>query len=117
MSKVVKKLSCYDAVIIVDIGYFQHSRHEMEVLFPFLDDGYERGSLMITINLPFSKWEQIFKDPRMPQLLLIGWHITVRFRSSTLKGTGWEWPRKIRAKNLMAGKRALSEWILSKANL
>jgi DNA replication protein DnaC len=26
-------------------------------------DRYERGSLMITSNLPFSKWEQIFKDP------------------------------------------------------
>ena len=63
MSKVVKKLSCYDAVIIDDIGYVQHSRHEIEVLFTFLADRYERGSLMITSNLPFSKWEQIFKDP------------------------------------------------------
>jgi len=26
-------------------------------------DRYEQGSLMITSNLPFSKWEQIFKDP------------------------------------------------------
>jgi DNA replication protein DnaC len=63
MSKVVKKLSRYDAVIIDDIGYVQHSRQEMEVLFTFLTDRYERGSLMITSNLPFSKWEQIFKDP------------------------------------------------------
>ena len=63
MSKVFKKLSRYDAVIIDDIGYVQHSRQEMEVLFTFLADRYERGSLMITSNLPFSKWEQIFKDP------------------------------------------------------
>jgi DNA replication protein DnaC len=63
MSKVLKKLSRYDAVIIDDIGYVQHSRHEIEVLFTFLADRYERGSLMITSNLPFSKWEQIFKDP------------------------------------------------------
>jgi len=63
MSKVLKKLSRYDAVIIDDIGYVQHSRQEMEVLFTFLADRYERGSLMITSNLPFSKWEQIFKDP------------------------------------------------------
>jgi len=33
------------------------------VLFTFLADGYERGSLMITSNLVFSQWEQIFKDP------------------------------------------------------
>ena len=63
MTKLLKKLSRYDAVIIDDIGYVQQSRQEMEVLFTFLADRYERGSLMITSNLPFSKWEQIFKDP------------------------------------------------------
>ncbi len=63
MSKVVKKLSRYDAVIIDDIGYVQHSRQEMEVLFTLLGDRYERCSLMITSNSPFSKLEQIFKDP------------------------------------------------------
>jgi DNA replication protein DnaC len=35
----------------------------MEVLFTLLADRYERGSVMITSNLPFSRWEQIFKDP------------------------------------------------------
>ena len=63
MSKLFKKISRYDAIIVDDIGYVQHSRQEMEVLFTLLADRYERGSLMITSNLPFSKWEQIFKDP------------------------------------------------------
>jgi DNA replication protein DnaC len=63
MSKLLKKLSRYDAIIVDDIGYVQQSRQEMEVLFTFLADRYERGSLMITSNLPFSKWEKIFKDP------------------------------------------------------
>jgi len=63
MVKLLKKLSRFDAVIIDDIGYVQQSRQEMEVLFTFMADRYERGSLMITSNLPFSKWEQIFKDP------------------------------------------------------
>jgi DNA replication protein DnaC len=35
----------------------------MEVLFTLLAERYERGSVMISSNLPFSKWEQIFKDP------------------------------------------------------
>jgi len=35
----------------------------MEVLFTFLADRYERASIMLTSNLPFSKWEKIFKDP------------------------------------------------------
>jgi len=56
------KLGKNDAIIIDDIGYVQQDRHEMEVLFTLLADRYERGSLMITSNLPFSKWESIFKD-------------------------------------------------------
>ncbi len=63
LARVFKKLSRYDAVILDDIGYVQQSRDEMEVLFSFLGERYERGSLMITSNLPFSKWEKIFKDP------------------------------------------------------
>lgn len=63
LSKLLKSLSKYDAIIIDDIGYVQQSREEMEVLFTLLADRYERTSIMITSNLPFSKWEQIFKDP------------------------------------------------------
>jgi DNA replication protein DnaC len=63
LSRALKKLSKYDALIIDDIGYVQQDRSEMEVLFTLLAERYERGSVMITSNLPFSKWEQIFKDP------------------------------------------------------
>ncbi len=63
LSRFLKKLSRYDALIIDDIGYVQQDRSEMEVLFTLLADRYERGSVMITSNLPFSRWEQIFKDP------------------------------------------------------
>lgn len=63
LSAALNKLSKYEAVIIDDIGYVQQSREEMEVLFSFLSHRYERSSVMLTSNLPFSKWEQIFKDP------------------------------------------------------
>ena len=63
LSRMIKRLSKHDAIIIDDIGYVQHSREEMEVLFTLLAERYERGSIMITSNLPFSKWEVIFKDP------------------------------------------------------
>lgn len=62
LSRMLKKLAKYDALIIDDIGYVQQDRSEMEVLFTLLAERYERGSVMITSNLPFSKWEQIFKD-------------------------------------------------------
>jgi len=59
----LKKYSGFDVIIIDDIGYVQHSRDEMEVLFTFLADRYERKSLMISSNLMFSEWDKIFKDP------------------------------------------------------
>jgi len=63
LSRMIKRLSKYDAIIIDDIGYVQQNREEMEVLFTLLAERYERGSIMITSNLPFSKWEIIFRDP------------------------------------------------------
>jgi DNA replication protein DnaC len=45
------------------MGYVQQSCEEMEVLFTLLSERYERGSVLLTSNLPFSKWEGIFKDP------------------------------------------------------
>ncbi len=59
----LKKLDKFDVIILDDIGYVQQSRDEMEVLFTLLSDRYERKSLMISSNLVFSKWDQIFKDP------------------------------------------------------
>jgi DNA replication protein DnaC len=63
LARVLKRLARYDALIIDDIGYVQQDREEMEVLFSLLAARYERGSVLVTSNLPFSKWELIFKDP------------------------------------------------------
>ena len=57
------KLDHYAALILDDIGYVQHNREEMEVLFTLLADRYEKRSVIITTNLVFSDWGQIFKDP------------------------------------------------------
>lgn len=63
LPQTVTRLHRFDAVIIDDIGYVQHSREEMEVLFQFLAERYETKSVIITSNLVFSQWDQIFKDP------------------------------------------------------
>jgi len=62
LEHMLKSLDRFDAVILDDIGYVQQDRQEMEVLFTFLAERYERRSVMITSNLVFSKWDQIFKD-------------------------------------------------------
>jgi len=63
LEKELAHLDNIDAVILDDIGYVQQSRDEMEVLFTFLAERYERRSVMITSNLMFSSWDRIFKDP------------------------------------------------------
>lgn len=63
LPRYLKKLRKVDALIIDDIGYVQQDHREMEVLFTLLADCYERRSVLLTSNLPFSKWEQIFHDP------------------------------------------------------
>jgi len=63
LDKALKRLDRYDAVIIDDIGYIQQGRDEMEVLFTFLAERYERKSVLISSNLVFSQWDRIFKDP------------------------------------------------------
>ena len=59
----LRKLDQFDAVILDDLGYVQQDREEMEVLFTFLAERYERRSVLLSSNLVFSKWDRIFKDP------------------------------------------------------
>jgi DNA replication protein DnaC len=63
LEKELVALDAFDAVILDDIGYVQQSREEMEVLFTFLSERYERKTVIITSNLLFSEWDRIFKDP------------------------------------------------------
>lgn len=63
LDKELRRLDRFDAVILDDIGYIQQEREEMEVLFTFLGERYERRSVMITSNLVFSQWDKIFQDP------------------------------------------------------
>ena len=63
LARIIKRLARYELLVLDDIGYVQQTREEMEVLFTLFAERYERGSVMITSNLPFSQWERVFKDP------------------------------------------------------
>lgn len=63
LPKELTKLDRVECLILDDIGYVQQDRDEMEVLFTLLAERYERRSTVITTNLVFSQWEQIFKNP------------------------------------------------------
>lgn len=59
------KLDRFDLLIIDDIGYVKKSDDETSVLFELIAHRYERRSLLITANQPFSEWNSIFSDSMM----------------------------------------------------
>lgn len=65
LSREIKRLGRFEGLIIDDLGYIQQSREDMDVVFTLLAERYERGSVLMTSNLQFSKWEGIFKDAMM----------------------------------------------------
>lgn len=63
LTRELRRLDTIECLALDDIGYVQQDRSEMEVLFTLLAERYERKSVMLTSNLMFSQWENIFKDP------------------------------------------------------
>lgn len=61
----LKRLDKYDLLIVDDIGYVKPTDSEGQVLFELIAHRYERGSLIITSNQPFSEWDGIFGDNMM----------------------------------------------------
>lgn len=63
LEALLKKLDRFDLIILDELGYVKQTREEMEILFTFIAERYERRSLMISSNRVFSEWDQIFHDP------------------------------------------------------
>ena len=70
LEKLLKKLDKVDLLIVDELGYLSFSRAGAELLFQVFADRYERGSILITTNLPFGEWGQIFQGERMTAALL-----------------------------------------------
>ncbi len=59
-----------DLLVCDELGYLSFTRSGAELLFQVFADRYERSSLLITSNLPFSEWTQVFQGERMTAALL-----------------------------------------------
>lgn len=70
ISKLQKKLLKADLVICDELGYIPFSKEGAQMLFGFFSDRYERGSVMVTTNLDFGSWQEIFGDERLTGALL-----------------------------------------------
>lgn len=70
LGKFEKKWLHYDLVLIDELGYVPYSKEGAELFFRFVATRYERGSIMITSNLEFSDWTQVFGEERLTAALL-----------------------------------------------
>jgi DNA replication protein DnaC len=70
LDRFLRQLDRAHLLICDELGYVTMSRGGVELLFRVFADRYERGSLLVTSNLPFSEWGQIFQGERMTAALL-----------------------------------------------
>jgi DNA replication protein DnaC len=57
-----KKFEGYDLVILDELGYVSFDKSGCEILFNLLSNRNDKGSIIITTNLTFDRWDEIFKD-------------------------------------------------------
>jgi DNA replication protein DnaC len=65
LSRALQRLDRYGLLVIDDMGYVRRSEAETSVLFELISHRYERRSLLVTSNQPFSDWEQVFDNTAM----------------------------------------------------
>ena len=97
LEKFLSQLDKTELLVCDELGYLSFSRTGAELLFQVFADRYERGSVLITSNLPFSEWGQIFQGERMTAALLD--RLTHRCHIFEMNGESY------RFKESMKGKR------------
>jgi len=70
LSRLENALLKVHLIIIDELGFVPFSQQGAQMLFTFLSQRYQRGSVLITTNLPFTEWAQVFHDDRLLAALL-----------------------------------------------
>jgi len=70
LSRVIQKYGRYGLVVVDELGYVPFSKESAELLFQVLAERHERGSVIITTNLGFADWTQVFGDATLTAALL-----------------------------------------------
>lgn len=64
LTSLLKRLDKFDLIVCDELGYVPHDRDGADLFFQLISQRAERKSMVITTNLTFSEWEQVFLDPR-----------------------------------------------------
>jgi DNA replication protein DnaC len=65
-----KQIASYELLIVDELGFVPLSKTGAELLFEMLSQRYERGSTMVTSNLPFQEWTEVLGSERLTGALL-----------------------------------------------
>lgn len=70
LARVVGRYSRYELLIIDELGYLALPDGAAELVFQVIGERNERGSLIVTTNLPFGEWTKVFADPRLAKAVV-----------------------------------------------
>lgn len=70
VSKLIKKISKADLLILDELGYIPFSKKAAELLFSVISNSYEQQSIIVTSNLEFGRWNEVFGDDRLTAALI-----------------------------------------------
>jgi DNA replication protein DnaC len=102
LERVLGQLDRADLLICDELGYLSFSRAGAELLFQVFADRYERRSLLVTSNLAFSDWGQVFQGERMTAALLD--RLTHRCHIFEMNGESFRFKESMKSKKRKAGE-------------
>jgi DNA replication protein DnaC len=102
LDRVLSQLDRVDLLIVDELGYLSFSRVGAELLFQVFADRYERGSLLLTSNLPFGEWGSVFQGERMTAALLD--RLTHRCHIFEMNGESYRFRESMKTKTDKATK-------------
>lgn len=70
LGKLERQLDRTDLLILDELSYLSFNKYESDLLFKVLSDRSERSSTIVTTNLPFSKWTELFENTTMVAALV-----------------------------------------------
>ena len=99
LNKLLKQFRAVDLVVVDELGYLPFSPDRAQLLFQFFGERYDRGSVLVTTNLEFARWNELLGDERMTAALLD----RLTFRGHVLVVTGESFRLKASLRRQVAG--------------
>jgi len=97
ISKLEASLARYDLIVLDELGFVPFSKEGAEALFTFCSSRYERGSLIITTNLDFARWKEVFGDEALTGALLD--RLTHRCHIIEMNGDSYRFKESLKRKD------------------